>query len=82
MVPHAWLEMNPIDAARLKHKPHDRVSVISRRSQVSNLELRITGIVGAAQVFMPFHFAESNSNLCMASSSCTPTTTFLLWVCC
>ena len=63
MVPHAWLEMNPTDAARLKLRSHDRVSVISRRSQVANLELRITAIVAPGQVFMPFHFSESNSNL-------------------
>ena len=63
MVPHAWLEMNPQDAARLKLKSHDRVNVVSRRSSVSDLELRITGIVAPGQVFMPFHFAESNSNL-------------------
>lgn len=63
MVPNAWLEMNPVDAARLKLSPHDRVTVVSRRSKVSNLELRITGIVAPGQVFMPFHFSESNSNL-------------------
>ena len=63
MVPNAWLEMNPVDAARMKLKPHDKVTVVSRRSKVSGLELRITGIVAPGQVFMPFHFAEYNSNL-------------------
>jgi assimilatory nitrate reductase catalytic subunit len=63
MVPNAWLEMNPIDAAQLELRPHDRVNVVSRRSTVRNVELRITGIVAPGQVFMPFHFAESNSNL-------------------
>lgn len=63
MVPNAWLEMNPADAARMKLKPHDKVTVVSRRSKVSGLELRITGIVAPGQVFMPFHFAENNSNL-------------------
>jgi len=63
MVPMAWLEMNPTDAAALKLKPHDRVTVISRRSEVNNVELRITGIVAPGQVFMPFHFPETNSNL-------------------
>ena len=63
MVPHAWLEMNPKDAERLQLTAHDKVTVISRRSRVSNLELRITGIVAPGQVFMPFHFAEHNSNL-------------------
>ena len=63
MVPHAWLEMNPVDADRLQLTAHDKVTVISRRNQVPNLELRITGIVAPGQVFMPFHFSEHNSNL-------------------
>lgn len=63
MVPNAWLEMNPIDANRLKLRSHDRVTVVSRRSKVANLELRITAIVAPGQVFMPFHFSETNSNL-------------------
>ena len=63
MVPNAWLEMNPVDAERLKLKQHDRVSVVSRRSSVPGVELRITGIIAPGQVFMPFHFAEHNSNL-------------------
>lgn len=63
MVPNAWLEMNPIDARRLSLQQHDRVTLISRRSRVQNVELRITGIVAPGQVFMPFHFVEQNSNL-------------------
>lgn len=63
MVPHAWLEMNPVDAERLRLTAHDKVTVISRRNSVPNVELRITGIVAPGQVFMPFHFSEHNSNL-------------------
>ena len=63
MVPNAWLEMNPLDATRLELHQHDRVDVVSRRSRVPAVELRITGIVAPGQVFMPFHFAEQNSNL-------------------
>ncbi|MBS1798722.1 MAG: molybdopterin-dependent oxidoreductase [Acidobacteria bacterium] len=63
MVPNAWLEMNPADANRLNLRPHDRVTIRSRRGAVSDLELRITGIVAPGQVFMPFHFAETNSNI-------------------
>jgi assimilatory nitrate reductase catalytic subunit len=63
MVPNAWLEMNPSDANRLELKPHDRVTIRSRRGSVSDLELRITGIVAPGQVFMPFHFSETNSNI-------------------
>jgi len=63
MVPHAWLEMNPLDAERLRLSAHEKVTVISRRNRVTDLELRITGIVAPGQVFMPFHFSEHNSNL-------------------
>src|SRR5579885_434314 len=41
LAPRAWLEMNPRDARRLGLKPHDRVSVISRRSRVDGVELRV-----------------------------------------
>ncbi len=63
MVPNAWLEMNPADAQRLALRQHERVTVVSRRNAVPGVELRITGIVAPGQVFMPFHFAEHNSNL-------------------
>lgn len=63
MVPRAWLEMNPVDAQRLELKPHDHVTIRSRRGMVADLELRITGIVAPGQVFMPFHFSETNSNI-------------------
>jgi len=60
--PRAWLEMNPIDANRLNLKPHDRVEVVSARGRVSRVELRVTEIIAAGQVFLPFHFAETNAN--------------------
>ncbi|MEG9430991.1 molybdopterin oxidoreductase family protein [Terriglobus sp. ADX1] len=63
MVPNAWLEMNPVDADRLSLRQHDRITLVSRRARVEGIELRITGIVAPGQVFMPFHFAEQNSNL-------------------
>ncbi len=62
MSPRAWLEMNPQDAARLNLHAHDRVEVISARGRVSRVELRITGIVAPGQVFLPFHFVETNAN--------------------
>ena len=62
MSPRTWLEMNPVDAEKLGLSPHDRVEVISARGCVSKVELRITEIVAPGQVFLPFHFAESNAN--------------------
>ena len=60
--PSAWLEMNPRDARALRLKPHDRVDVVSRRGRVRGVELRVTEIVAPGQVFMPFHYAETNAN--------------------
>ena len=62
LAPRAWLEMNPGDAGRLGLHPHDRVEVVSARGRVSNVELRITEIIAPGQVFLPFHFVESNAN--------------------
>src|SRR5882762_9858074 len=62
MSPNAWLEMNPRDAIRLNLKQHDKVTLVSRRGRVPNLELRITEIIAPGQVFMPFHFVETNAN--------------------
>jgi len=62
MSPNAWLEMNPRDATALHLKPHDRVDLESKRGSVSGIELRITEIIAPGQVFMPFHFAETNVN--------------------
>lgn len=62
MSPRAWLEMNPSDADRLSLHAHDRVDIISARGRVSRVELRVTEIVAPGQVFLPFHFAETNAN--------------------
>jgi anaerobic selenocysteine-containing dehydrogenase len=60
--PNAWLEMNPRDAQALKLKPHDHVDILSGRGRVRGVELRITEIIAPGQVFMPFHYAETNAN--------------------
>ena len=60
--PQAWLEMNPRDAQRNGLRSHDRVDVVSRRGRVRGVELRLTEITAPGQVFMPFHFAETNVN--------------------
>lgn len=68
MSPSAWLEMNPRDARSLGLRPHDRVSIVSPRGRVDDVELRITEIVAPGQVFMPFHYFERNSNLLTQSA--------------
>ncbi len=71
MSPSAWLEMNPRDAQRLGLRSHDLVTVVSPRSRLDHLELRITEIVAPGQVFMPFHYEEKNSN-CLTQSAFDP----------
>lgn len=60
--PVAWLEMNPRDAKQLNLRSYDPVDVISRRGRVKGVELRLTEIIAPGQVFMPFHFFETNVN--------------------
>ena len=60
--PRAWLEMNPRDAKKLGLRSHDSVDVVSRRGRVREVELRLTEITAPGQVFMPFHFSETNVN--------------------
>jgi len=54
--------MNPRDAKRLGLRSHDSVDIVSRRGRVRGVELRLTEITAPGQVFMPFHFAETNVN--------------------
>jgi assimilatory nitrate reductase catalytic subunit len=60
--PRAWLEMNPRDAKALGLKSHQSVDLVSQRGRVKNVELRLTEIIAPGQVFMPFHYAETNVN--------------------
>jgi assimilatory nitrate reductase catalytic subunit len=60
--PRAWLEINPRDAQKLGLRSHDAVDVISRRGRTRGVELRLTEITAPGQVFMPFHFFETNVN--------------------
>ena len=60
--PRAWLEMNPRDAKQLGLRSYDSVDIVSRRGRVREVELRLTEITAPGQVFMPFHFAETNVN--------------------
>jgi assimilatory nitrate reductase catalytic subunit len=62
LAPAAWVEMNPRDARGLGLRSHDRVDIVSRRGSVRGVELRLTEIIAPGQVFMPFHYFETNVN--------------------
>jgi assimilatory nitrate reductase catalytic subunit len=69
--PEAWVEMNPRDARRLKLQQGDYVRVESRRGAVERIVLRVTETVAPGQIFIPFHFAETNANN-LTVSACDP----------
>ena len=50
------------DAKQLGLRSHEPVDIISRRGRVKGVELRLTEIVAPGQVFMPFHYFETNVN--------------------
>lgn len=53
--PEAFVEVHPIDAARLGLAPGERVRVESRRGAVV-VPVRITDTVRPGEVFIPFHY--------------------------
>ena len=60
--PRSWVEMNPRDARVLRLKARDPVDIVSRRGRVCGVELRVTETIAPGEVFVPFHYAESNAN--------------------
>jgi len=62
LAPEAWLEINPQDAGRLKIRQNQYVSVASPRGRIDKIRVRVTSIVRPGEVFIPFHYAETNSN--------------------
>ncbi|MDO5111842.1 MAG: formate dehydrogenase subunit alpha [Clostridia bacterium] len=58
---HAYVEINPDDAAKLGVACGDAVVVTSRRGTVT-VEAKVTDKVEQGVVFMPFHFADGPAN--------------------
>ncbi len=68
--PEAWCEINPRDAKQLGVRNHDRLCLQSRRGRVDGLRARVTSIVSPGQVFVPFHFEETNANQLTLDEAC------------
>lgn len=58
LAPEGWVEINPVDAKNLGVSSGERVRLVSRRGQVEDIPVRVTGIVRQGEVFMPFHYNE------------------------
>ncbi|OIQ08179.1 nitrate reductase [Moorella thermoacetica] len=57
LVPGAYVEINPHDAARLKISEGEVVRVVSRRGWIE-VPARLTEVVAEGEVFVPFHFGD------------------------
>lgn len=54
-----YAEINPADAARAGIKHNSWVRIASRRGQIKARAF-VTGNIGAGQIFIPMHYAETN----------------------
>jgi assimilatory nitrate reductase catalytic subunit len=62
LAPEAWVEINPTDAERLKVRTGDVVRVVSQRGAIDRVVARVTSIIRAGEVFIPFHYDEACAN--------------------
>ncbi len=61
-----YIEVNPVDAAAMGVSEGEKVTVASRRGEVTGAA-KITDRVPEKMVFLPFHFGEASANLLTAS---------------
>ncbi|HEY3347014.1 MAG TPA: formate dehydrogenase subunit alpha [Nitrospirota bacterium] len=67
LVPEAFVEINPKDAARLKVSTGDFLKVASRRGEIK-IKAKVTERVAKGEVFIPFHFVEASANMLTAAN--------------
>jgi len=60
--PCSFIEISPVTARHLRIEDGDRVTLTSRRGEVTSTA-RVTGKIKDNVVFMPFHFADGAANL-------------------
>jgi anaerobic selenocysteine-containing dehydrogenase len=62
LAPEAWIEIHPADAGALGLRSGDWARVTSERGEIPRLRVRVTEIVRAGEVFVPFHWDERCAN--------------------
>jgi assimilatory nitrate reductase catalytic subunit len=62
LAPEAWVEIHPDDARPLGVRSGDWVKVSSNRGEVERIRARVTAIVRAGEVFIPFHWDDACAN--------------------
>jgi assimilatory nitrate reductase catalytic subunit len=71
LAPEPWLEINPVDAGALGVRSGDLVRVTSSRGSVDGVRARVTAVVRAGEVFLPFHWDERCANR-LTTDECDP----------
>jgi len=61
-MPEGYVEINPIDAARIGVKTGESAKIVSRRGEVI-CKMVTTDTVEQGTIFMSFHFMEANANV-------------------
>ena len=62
LAPDAWVEVHPADATALGLRSGDLARVTSSRGAIDRLRVRVTSVVRAGEVFIPFHWDERCAN--------------------
>ena len=62
LAPEAWVEVNPEDARRHNVRSGDVVRLVSERGAIERIVVRVTSVVRAGEVFVPFHYDEACAN--------------------
>ncbi len=62
LAPEAWIEIHPRDAADLGLRGGDWARVSSSRGTIDAIRVRVTPIVRAGEVFIPFHWEDRCAN--------------------
>ena len=62
LAPESWVEINPIDAKELQVKSGDRIKIGNSRGAVEELIVKVTQVVRAGDIFVPFHYSEQLIN--------------------
>jgi assimilatory nitrate reductase catalytic subunit len=62
LAPEAWVEVHPTDAAARGLASGDWARVESQRGAIERIRVRVTTIVRAGEVFVPFHWEDRCAN--------------------
>ncbi len=62
LAPEAWIEINPVDAKKLKVKNGDRLDISSKRGRINEIMVKESQNIRPGSIFVPFHYNEQLIN--------------------